>query len=85
VTTRIAFANHKEAYMSELSHFEAQSAKTPTKQPWAIIGGTVLLIILLILVNQLAPNEAIKESKAKQEQAAVQMPAAGSMNDDDDI
>ena len=68
--------------MSELSHFESVSAKTPTKQPWAIVGGTILLIIVLILVNQLAPNEAIKESK----ETAKEIPAAAATSaaDDDD-
>jgi hypothetical protein len=71
--------------MSELSHFEAQSAKTPTKQPWIILGGTVFVAILLYVINMLAPNEAIKE--AKQNSAAAETPAAASAaaDDDDDI
>jgi hypothetical protein len=71
--------------MSELSHFELQSAKTPVKEPWAILGGMLLLIIVLYALNQLAPNEAIKTAKA--EAAASAAPAAASVaaEDDEDI
>jgi hypothetical protein len=71
--------------MSELSHFEVASAKTPTKQPWAIIGGTVLLVILLYLLNQLAPNEAIKESKDAQIEAPAAAAAASAGEDEDEL
>ncbi len=60
--------------MSELSHFETESAKTPTKEPWAIIGGAAFLGIILYVLSQLAPNEAIKQTK--QDAAAAAAPAA---------
>ena len=60
--------------MSELSHFETLSAKTPTKQPWAILGGTALVLILLYIISALAPNDAIKTAKA--DAAASEAPAA---------
>ena len=69
--------------MTELSHFEQESTKTPTKQPYAILIGFVLLVIVLFLLNQLAPNEAISESKAAQEAAAA--PAARAAAEDDEI
>lgn len=71
--------------MSELSHFEALSAKTPTKQPWAIVGGTILLIIVLYIINALAPNEAIKETKAAAAaaEAPAPVPAAAAADEDD--
>lgn len=72
--------------MSELSHFEAESAKTPVKQPWAILGGTLFLALLLYVLSHLAPNEAIKT--AKKDAAAAAAPAAAApaaAEDDDDI
>ncbi len=69
--------------MSELSHFEAQSAKTPTKQPWAIIGGTILLIIVILIINSLAPNEAIKESRKAEDQLAAPAAAAAPADEDE--
>ena len=68
--------------MTELSHFEEESAKTPTKQPYAILIGTVLLILLLYALNQLAPNEAIEESRVAEATAAAPSAAAA---DDDEI
>lgn len=71
--------------MSDLSHFEQESAKTPTKQPYAILAGSVLLVIVFLLINAFAPNEAIKESKQAQEEAAVPAAAAPAAADDDEI
>jgi hypothetical protein len=66
--------------MTELSHFESESAKTPVKEPYAILIGTVLLAIILYILNHLAPNEGVaslKEAKAKAEApAAVTSPSA---------
>ena len=73
--------------MSELSHFEAQSAKTPVKQPWMILGGTVFVALLLYIINLLAPNDAVKQ--AKQNEASADTPAAAApaaaADDDDEI
>lgn len=57
----------------ELSHFEELSAKTPMKQPVALIVGMMLLPGLLWLINFLAPNEGVEDLKSGQgdaEQAA---------------
>ena len=70
--------------MSELSHFEELSAKTPVKQPYAILGGAVLLIIVLWLLNAIAPNEAVKESKAQQQSDQVEEVAAPAAQAEDD-
>ena len=63
---------------SGLSHFEEEAAKTPRKMPLAIVIGSALLPFLLILINWLAPNEAIEEAKKqekeKEEPAAVELP-----------
>ena len=69
--------------MSELSHFELESAKTPVKEPWAILGGMVLLIIVLYILNALAPNEAIKTAKKDAAAAAAAAPAAAAEDDED--
>ena len=52
--------------MSELSHFEKISAVTPKKQPYAILIGTVILVIVLWLLNQLTPSEGVKDLKEAQ-------------------
>jgi hypothetical protein len=70
--------------MSELSHFELESAKTPTKQPWAILGGTLALLILSWMVSHFAPNEAIKTAKKDAAAAAAPVAAAASAAEDDD-
>ena len=71
--------------MSELSHFEAQSAKTPVKQPWAILGGTVFVAVLLYVINMLAPNEAIKQARETEVQGTAEAaPAAAAAADDED-
>ena len=59
---------------SELSHFEQEAAQTPRKLPLAIVIGTALLPVLLILLNYFAPNKAIKE--AKEQEKAKDEPAA---------
>ena len=59
---------------SGLSHFEEEAAQTPKKMPMAIVIGTALVPVVLILLNWLAPNEAIKE--AKQQEAEKDEPAA---------
>ena len=59
--------------MSELSHFEELSAQTPKKQPYAILIGTVVLIIVLVLIKELSPTQAVEELKeAEEAPAAVQ-------------
>ena len=71
--------------MTELSHFESESAKTPVKEPYAILIGTVLLIIILYALNQLSTNEAIEESRKAQEAQAASPAAATPSADDDEI
>jgi hypothetical protein len=68
--------------MTELSHFEEESTKTPVKTPYAIMGGTLLLILLLYILNQLAPNEAVGEGREAQE-AAETAPAAAAADEDE--
>ena len=70
--------------MSELSHFETLSAKTPTKQPWAILGGTMLVLVLLYIISALAPNDAIKTAKADAAAAAAPAEAAPAQAEDDE-
>lgn len=70
--------------MSELSHFEGQSAKTPVLQPWLILGGAVFVAILLYVINMLAPNDAIKEAKQKSAADDAQAAAPAAVEDDDD-
>ncbi len=71
--------------MTELSHFEQQSTKTPVKTPYAILGGTVLLIFLLYILNALAPNEAVEESRATEEEAAATPAATPAAGDEEEI
>jgi hypothetical protein len=68
--------------MTELSHFEEESTKTPVKTPYAIMGGTLLLILLLYILNQLAPNEAVGEGREAQE-ASETAPAAAAADEDE--
>ena len=70
--------------MTELSHFESESAKTPVKEPYAILIGTVILIIILYALNQLSPNEAIEESRQAQAAQETAPAAAASPSADDD-
>jgi hypothetical protein len=71
--------------MSELSHFEELSAKTPVKQPYAILGGAVLLIIVLWLLNAIAPNEAVKESKSRESDQVEEAASPAQQADEDEI
>ena len=75
-----------EKYSQELSHFEQQSTITPTKQPWAIIIGALLALVALIVINALAPTQAVQkgrdaEAKAETEGTAPSAPAASSKED----
>lgn len=47
--------------MSELSHFEAESAKTPTVQPYLIMAGALLLPIVFWLLSVFAPTDAVSQ------------------------
>ncbi len=58
--------------MSELSHFEEISTKTPRKQPYAIIIGAALLPLLMWVINLISPTEAVKELKTDDTPAATQ-------------
>ncbi|MDJ0762711.1 MAG: hypothetical protein QNJ97_06945 [Myxococcota bacterium] len=66
--------------MSELSHFEELSAQTPKKEPYAILIGTVILAVALVVLNKLSPTEPVRELKAAQEA----MPTAVQPADDGD-
>lgn len=71
--------------MSELSHFEELSAKTPKKEPYAILIGAVLLVVVLWLLNHFAPTEGVKDLKeGKKEEPVVTMPKAP-VDEGDDI
>lgn len=74
----------------ELSQFEQKSANTPKNVPYAILGGTVLALIIVFLVNAFGKNEAVDDLKklesgevAKDE--AAQTAAPSSSADDDEI
>ncbi|MCP4605772.1 MAG: hypothetical protein GY847_35500 [Proteobacteria bacterium] len=49
--------------MTELSHFEELSTKTPVKQPYAIIVGSALLPLILWALSLLSPSEGVKDLK----------------------
>lgn len=49
--------------MSELSHFEELSAKTPKTQPYAILIGAALLPLIIWVISLVAPTESVKELK----------------------
>ncbi len=68
-------------YGSDLSHFEEESAKIPVKQPYAILGGAVLLLIVAFLISWLAPTAGVKDLK---EAAAASSAAATSSSSDGD-
>jgi hypothetical protein len=70
--------------MPELSQFEELSAKTPTKTPYAIVAGTVLLVFALWLINTIAPNEGVKDlkEKAAEKENAAQV---GAVDDGDEL
>jgi hypothetical protein len=65
--------------MSELSHFEEESIKTPVKQPYAILIGCALLPIVLWILSALTPTQAVKDLK----QADETKPAAAAQAVDD--
>lgn len=72
----------------ELTHFEQLSAITPKTMPLAIIIGALMIGPLLILINLLAPTEAVDELKgddAKKDTAAEVQPAGGGGGEVDDI
>ncbi len=66
--------------MSELSHFEELSAKTPMQQPLAILIGAALLPFLLVIINWLSPTEEVKKLKNLKDRPAVTQTV-----DDDEI
>ena len=53
--------------MTELSHFEEESTKTPVKQPYAILIGTALLPIILWILSVIVPSEGVKDLKEAEE------------------
>ena len=64
----------------DLSHFENLSAQTPKQVPYIILLGVVLIPIVLVLINILAPTEAVddlKKVKANVDVPAETAPAAG--------
>ena len=73
-----------EQSTGELSSFEALSAITPKKQPYAILLGAALLIVALVLVNILAPNEAVEDLQ-KAEESGAETPAAAQPIGGEDI
>lgn len=74
--------------MSELSHFEAESAKTPKLQPGLIMAGAILMPIAFWALSVFAPTDAVKQMKAgslKTDVTAEAAPApTPSMDDEDD-
>ena len=62
--------------MTELSHFEEESTKTPVKQPYAILIGTALLPIVLWILSALTPSEGVKDLKAAEKEATMTTQAA---------
>ena len=62
--------------MSELSHFEELAAQTPKKQPYAILIGTVVLIIVLVLIKELTPTQVVEDLKEVEEAAPAAVQAA---------
>lgn len=69
----------------ELSHFEQLSAKTPTKQPVAILIGMALLPLLLWAINLIAPNEGVKELKQEKTQDLQAEVAPASADDVEEL
>ena len=72
-------------YGSDLSHFEEESAKTPVKQPYAIIGGAVLLLIVAFLISWLAPTEGVKDLKKAAESSGAAAATAVSSDGEDEL
>jgi len=74
-----------EKYSTELSHFESLAAMTPKKTPYAILVGSALIPVILVLINWLAPTEAVDDLKNAQEaqasDVAGNVQAAGDVDD----
>ena len=72
--------------MTELSPFEQASTKTPMRDPMLVIGGTVLLLIVLWILQAVMPNKAVDDlNKAKEAQGETEQPAAVQSADEDEI
>jgi hypothetical protein len=69
--------------MSELSHFEQESAKTPMRDPLIVLGAAALLPIILFIINLLSPGAAVQEGRELQE--GKEAPAAVQIVDDTEI
>ncbi|MCU0662102.1 MAG: hypothetical protein MUC50_07220 [Myxococcota bacterium] len=72
--------------MSELSHFEAESAKTPKFQPYAIIGGSIFMLLAMWAISVFSPTDAVKDMKNTKAQnlAAEAAPIQDADVEDDD-
>ncbi len=55
--------------MSELSHFEQESAKIPMRDPLIVVVAAALLPLILYIINSLSPGEAVQEGRDLQESA----------------
>ena len=70
----------------DLSHFENLSAQTPKQVPYIIMLCVILIPTILVIINILAPTEAVddlKKVKAETDVPAEVAPAGG--QDDDNI
>ena len=69
----------------DLSHFENLSAQTPKQVPYIILLGVVLIPVVLVVINILAPTEAVddlKKVKADADVPAVVAPSGAQGADD---
>jgi len=69
----------------DLSHFENLSAQTPKQVPYIILLGVVLIPVVLVVINILAPTEAVddlKKVKADADVPAVVAPSGDQGADD---
>jgi len=69
----------------DLSHFENLSTKTPRQVPYIILLGVILIPIVLVVINMLAPTEAVddlKKVKTEVDVPAETAPAGGQNIDD---
>ncbi len=57
--------------MSELSHFEALSAKTPRKEPFGILIGTVVMVVVILILNYLSPGAAAHKAEEEKKDEPV--------------
>jgi hypothetical protein len=71
-----------EAVMSELSHFEELSAKTPLKGPIAIIVGSIVLPIILYLLSLITPTEAVSDLKKAGQEGPAEASSQQDVEDD---